>query len=106
VEDNLTEIFAAFSNLGIHVHMMENSALNFSACLACSEDKMIELMKSLSKFTVRYNTGVSVLTVRHPNKMVVNQLLHHKEVLLEQQNRTTSRYVVRGNWILPEQVKV
>jgi aspartate kinase len=106
VEDNLTEIFAAFSNLGIHVHMMENSALNFSACLACSEDKMIELMKSLSKFTVRYNTGVSVLTVRHPNKMVVNQLLQHKEVLLEQQNRTTSRYVVRGNWILPEQVKV
>jgi aspartate kinase len=106
VEDNLTEIFSAFSQLGIHVHMMENSALNFSACVACSEEKIKALIEHLPNFNVRYNTNLAILTVRHPNKMVVDQLLQHKEILLEQRNRGTARYVVRGNWILPEQVKV
>jgi aspartate kinase len=106
VEDNLTEIFSAFSHLGIHVHMMENSALNFSACVACSEEKIKALIDQLPKFNIRYNTNLAILTIRHPNKMVVDQLLQHKEILMEQRNRSTSRYVVRGKWILPEPVKV
>jgi hypothetical protein len=49
---------------------------------------------------------LAILTIRHPNKMVVDQLLQHKEILMEQRNRSTARYVVRGKWILPEPVKV
>jgi len=37
--------------------------------------------------------------------MVMQQLLQYKEVLLEQRNRTTVRFVIRGTWNLPEPIK-
>jgi aspartokinase len=105
VEDNLTFIFNTFANLGIHVHMMENSALNFSVCIPSDSDKLTALVEQLSDFHVRYNDKVSILTIRHPKPMVMQQLLQYKEVLLEQRNRTTVRFVIRGNWNLPEPIK-
>ena len=105
VEDNLTFIFNTFASLGIHVHMMENSALNFSVCIPSDSDKLIALVEQLSDFHVRYNDNVSILTIRHPKPMVMQQLLQYKEVLLEQRNRTTVRFVIRGNWNLPEPIK-
>ena len=105
VEDNLTFIFNTFANLGIHVHMMENSALNFSVCIPSDSDKLIALVEQLSDLHVRYNDKVSILTIRHPKPMVMQQLLQYKEVLLEQRNRTTVRFVIRGNWNLPEPIK-
>ena len=105
VEDNLTFIFNTFANLGIHVHMMENSALNFSVCIPSDSDKLTALVEQLGDFHVRYNDKVSILTIRHPKPMVMQQLLQYKEVLLEQRNRTTVRFVIRGNWNLPEPIK-
>ncbi|MFY8077311.1 MAG: aspartate kinase [Flavobacteriales bacterium] len=105
VEDNLTFIFNTFANLGIHVHMMENSALNFSVCIPSDKNKLKALIEQLSDFNVRYNDSVSILTIRHPKPMVMQQLLQYKEVLLEQRNRTTVRFVIRGTWNLPEPIK-
>jgi aspartate kinase len=105
VEDNLTYIFKTFADLGIHVHMMENSALNFSVCIPSEPTKLKELIEQLSDFHVRYNDNVSILTIRHPKPMVMQQLLQYKEVLLEQRNRTTVRFVIRGTWNLPEPIK-
>jgi aspartate kinase len=105
VEDNLTFIFNTFASLGIHVHMMENSALNFSVCIPSDKNKLKALIEQLSDFNVRYNDNVSILTIRHPKPMVMQQLLQYKEVLLEQRNRTTVRFVIRGNWNLPEPIK-
>ena len=105
VEDNLTFIFNTFASLGIHVHMMENSALNFSVCIPSDSDKLNALIEQLTDFHVRYNDNVSILTIRHPKPMVMQQLLQYKEVLLEQRNRTTVRFVIRGTWNLPEPIK-
>jgi len=105
VEDYLTFIFKTFANLGIHVHMMENSALNFSVCIPSEPTKLNALIEQLSDFHVRYNDSVSILTIRHPKPMVMQQLLQYKEVLLEQRNRTTVRFVIRGTWNLPEPIK-
>ena len=105
VEDNLTFIFNTVASLGIHVHMMENSALNFSVCIQSDPNKLKALIEQLSDFHVRYNDNVSILTIRHPKPMVMQQLLQYKEVLLEQRNRTTVRFVIRGNWNLPEPIK-
>lgn len=105
VEDNLTFIFNTFANLGIHVHMMENSALNFSVCIPSDQNKLKSLIEQLGDFNVRYNDHVSILTIRHPKPMVMQQLLQYKEVLLEQRNRTTVRFVIRGKWNLPEPIK-
>jgi aspartate kinase len=105
VEDNLTFIFKTFADLGIHVHMMENSALNFSVCIPSEPTKLKALIEQLSDFHVRYNDNVSILTIRHPKPMVMQQLLQYKEVLLEQRNRTTVRFVIRGDWNLPEPIK-
>lgn len=105
VEDNLTFIFNTFASLGIHVHMMENSALNFSVCIPSETTKLKTLIEQLGDFNVRFNDNVSILTIRHPKPMVMQQLLQYKEVLLEQRNRTNVRFVIRGTWNLPEPIK-
>jgi aspartate kinase len=96
VEDNLREIFDLLSQIGVRIHMMENSALNFSICTDKDEhklDKLISLLKA--KYNVRYNENLLLLTARHYTDDNVKMLTTGKEILLEQRNRQTVRFIVR-----------
>lgn len=96
VEDNLREIFDLLSQTGIRIHLMENSALSFSICIDKDENKQEKLFEKLkSKYTIRYNEGLQLLTARHYTEENIRMLTRDKEILLEQRNRQTIRFVVR-----------
>ncbi len=96
VEDNLKEIFEMLSEIGIRIHMMENSALNFSICTDKDEYKQEKLISMLkNKYNIRYNENMQLLTARHYNDDNIKMLTKDKEILLEQRNRQTVRFVVR-----------
>ena len=65
-EEHISDIFSIFSKTGLKVHLMQNSALNFSVCgiIAPSElpDLILEIQK---KYTLKYNEKVNLLTIRH-----------------------------------------
>jgi aspartate kinase len=97
IEENLSHIFSEISKYGIKVHLMQNSAINFSICVDTNPVKLPLLINSLKEhFKVRYNEAVELLTIRHYTKRIEKKLLKNKEVLLEQKTRFTARFVIRN----------
>lgn len=96
VEDNLKQIFSILSDHGIRIHMMENSALSFSICIDKDEYKQKMLFDDLQKdYEIRYNEGVTLITVRHYEENSLLSLVKGKEIILEQRSRHTVRMIVR-----------
>ena len=66
MEDHISVIFNVFSKHGVKVHLMQNSALNFSVCADVKPTMCDGLIAELSdSFLVRYNEDVDLFTVRH-----------------------------------------
>ena len=98
-EHNLQIIFAACDSLHIHANMLQTSALMFSFCFDADERKLKSLIKSLSgRFSVKYNNGLSLFTVRHYSDVrteTEKKYLQGKEILIKQGSRSTLQYVVK-----------
>ncbi len=96
-EENLFLIFKIFNKHKIHINLMQNSAISFSVCFNSDVKNQEVLMEALSKlFYVKYNTGLTLLTLRHYNKAFLAKHTSNKKVLLEQKNRTTAQFL--GNF--------
>ena len=95
-EKHISEIFAIFSKFGFKVHLMQNSALNFSVC-GSSSSSLRDLIHLLQKkYTVKYNKKVDLLTLRHFKELCLPDFLKNKEVILQQRSRNTVRYVLKN----------
>ena len=96
MEDHISVIFNVFSKHGVKVHLMQNSALNFSVCADVKPTMCSLLIEELSEnFLVRYNEDVDLFTVRHYQTLDLPEKLRHKIVLIQQRSRSTLRYVLR-----------
>lgn len=95
-EENLTRIFDAFSRYKIHINMMQNSAVSFSVCFDEETAKLEALVKELrDEFSLKYNTGLQLITIRYYNDELVAELTAGKKIFLEQRSRTTVQMLVR-----------
>ena len=95
-EENLTRIFDAFSRHKIHINMMQNSAVSFSVCFDEEQEKFQSLVNDLKKeFTLKYNLGLQLITIRYYNGELINELTAGKKIFLEQRTRTTVQMMVR-----------
>jgi aspartate kinase len=91
-EQNLSDIFAAFAHAGIRIHMMQISAISFTACVSHDERKINTLFERLNNhFSIKYNTDLQLLTIRHWTPEILQKRTAGKTVLLEQRNRTTAQ---------------
>ena len=99
-EHNLQIIFAACDSLRIHANMLQTSALMFSFCFDADERKLKALIKSLSgRFSVKYNNGLSLFTVRHYSELQTEtekKYLQGKQILIKQGSRSTLQYVLKN----------
>jgi aspartate kinase len=95
-EKVLSSILDIFAGERIKLNLMQNSAITFSVCFDYHEAKFSRAVQSLSSdFSVRYNMGLELLTVRHYSEELINILLRDKETLLEQRSRTTAQFVIK-----------
>jgi aspartate kinase len=95
-EDKLSSIFSSFHNHGIHIHVMQLSAINFSVCVDMDERKVPNLIKDLQKdFKVLFNENLELCTIRYFDQATIERVVKDKEVLLEQRSRYTVQLVVR-----------
>ena len=93
-ENNLSRIFDVFSTYGIKINLMQNSAINFSACFDLT-NKLDALIDDLSKdFKTLHNKGLELITIRHQNKDIVAKLTDNRPVLLTQETRHTIRILI------------
>lgn len=95
-EENLTQIFDAFSRHKIHVNLMQHSAVSFSVCFAEDQDKLKGLLDELkNEFSIKYNTGLTLVTIRHYTPELINKYSAGKKIYLEQRSRSTIQLLVR-----------
>ena len=96
MEENMSEIFALFSEHKIKVNLIQNSAISFSVCIEDKYGSFDALKTSLSKkFKVSYNENVSLYTVRHFDDEAKNIVENNKTILLKQISRGTLQVVTK-----------
>jgi aspartate kinase len=96
VERHLADIFNRYDELNMKINIMQNSAVNFSALFDAQVFDEARVLDAFSRdYEVRYNTNLELLTIRHYNEEIINELTYQKEILLEQRTRETVRFVMR-----------
>ena len=95
-ENNLGKIFNLLSKHRVKVNLMESSAISFSVCVNNDKYKIPGVMKALRKeFKLRYNDGLSLITIRHYTDKAIEKMISEKTVLIKQSSRHTVRFVVK-----------
>lgn len=94
-EGCLETIFGLLAKRHIHTSLMQTSALSLSLCIDY-HNGLIDTLKGLfsDRFFVRYNHGLTLLTVRHYTEDKLPEILAGKKILLEQRSRTTLQFVL------------
>ena len=96
-ENNLHQIFKLFSKHKIHINLMQNSAISFSVCFNSDNEKLKSLLNELSdNYYLKYNLGLTLITIRHYTDEMVSRHIFGKNILLEQKNRTTTRILYKN----------
>ena len=98
VEENLRDLFAAFSKFGIKINMMQNSAISFSICADNKKDKITQLVQELkNEYRVLFNEDLDLITIRNYNQQTIEKISNGKDVILEQRSRSTIQLVTKKN---------
>jgi aspartate kinase len=95
-EEQLGVIFRSITECGIHVNVMQNSAISFSFCCDFRESKIFKLINLLSKhFEVYYNAGLTLITIKNYDAKSYNEYRSKKGVILEQSSRSTLQLLTK-----------
>lgn len=96
-EHHLSEIFKKFAEVRIKVNMMQNSAISFSACITNQNDKVERLLTSLNdQFKVSFDDDLELLTIRHYNDSILNELKRNRIIILEERLANTVQMVTKS----------
>lgn len=91
-EDHLQTVFGALAEAGIHVRMMQNSAVRFEIAFDTDISKQKKFESELgSGFWSTSRKNLELLTVRHGTESLIEKLSAGREVLMEQLNPSTTR---------------
>lgn len=95
-EVHLSEIFKLFAQNNIKANVMQTSALSFSICFDLNQERFEKLLAGFSQdFKVRYNSELTLITVRHYKLYDLKGLVENRSVLLEQVSRNTAQMVIK-----------
>lgn len=97
VEKNLMEIFKTFSEAGIKINIMQNTAISFSVSVDDDPYKIPALIALLQKdFKVTYNSGLELITIRNYDQQTIDRVTKNTETLLELKSRKTVQLLVKN----------
>jgi len=95
-ESHIHVIYQQLDELKLQVNLLQTTAMGVSIVL---DDQLFKLEKLIlafkSRFTIRYNDGLELLTVLNPQLADLNSFNKDREVLLEQSSRHASQIVRR-----------
>jgi aspartate kinase len=95
-EENLSRIFEVVFRLGIKVHMMQLSAINFSFCTDLDREKIDEFIDAVqNEYKILFNEDVELCTIRYYDQSTLDRVCINKSILLEQKSRYTAQLVLK-----------
>lgn len=93
---DLITIIKTFGEHKTHLNLMQHSAVSFSACFDERANKLEPLVKALSEqFSVTYETGYTLITIRHYNNELITELTDGKKVYFEQKDQSTIQLLTK-----------
>ena len=95
-EDHLSDIFGKFAKTHVKINIMQTSALSFSVCFDYKEEYFNKLLASLKEdYKAKYNSDLTLITVRHSVDNFIKNLTAGKTILIKQVSRNTAQVVVK-----------
>ncbi len=95
-ETHLSEIFARLADLRIKVNSMRNTAVSFLLCVRNEPEKLARLSDSLNtSFIITLAEGLELITVRHANQTILEQLQRGQEIVFEEKFGDTDQFILR-----------
>ncbi len=80
----------------VKVTLMQQSAIDLNLVLDAPEADLGDILHKLSVFySIRYNTGLTLITIRHYTEEVLDWMVKEKDIYLEQHSRLTARMLVK-----------
>lgn len=80
----------------IKVTLMQQSAIDLNIVADASGDDLEEVFGELSEhYKIRYNTGLTLVTIRHYTEEVLDWMVKEKDIYLEQHSRLTARMLIK-----------
>ncbi len=80
----------------VKVTLMQQSAIDLNLVLDAHEADLQEIFDELKDFyTIRYNTDLTLITIRHYTEEVLDWMVKEKDIYLEQHSRLTARMLVK-----------
>lgn len=96
MEDSLSHIFRIFSEFGVSINLMQNSAISFSVCVNFDSQKTMQLIEELRKdYKILYNDNLELVTIRHYDQKTIERVTLGKDILVEQKSRHTARFIMK-----------
>ncbi|MCJ8209496.1 aspartate kinase [Mucilaginibacter sp. RS28] len=94
-EQHLSAVFNCFAANHVKINTMQVSALSFSVCFDDKPGKFDNILQQLKQdFNVKYNTGLTLITVRHYHAEDLKHLTENRKILLEQLSRNTAQFIL------------
>jgi aspartate kinase len=98
-EESLAWSFEILHDLGMKINLIQLSALNLSVSIDIPEHGVLELIDKLSEqFEVRYNDGLSLITIRHYTPEAIEKEIGHRIVYVQQRTRSIARFLVKSDF--------
>jgi len=95
-EDQIGVIMKAFGTHHIKINMIQNGAIRFAALVDNKADYIQLVEKELNDhFDIKAYDGLELLTIRHYNTEIIEEMTAGKEVLLEQKTAVNYQVVFR-----------
>ena len=95
-EGHIHQVYANLKLLKLKVNMLQISAISISIVIdkqLFKLEKLIEILKE--QFEIRYNESLQLLTVKNHNPEIIEELMKHREVFMEQVTRSTFQMVTK-----------
>jgi aspartate kinase len=100
-EHHMSVLFNHIANLRMQVNMMQNTAISFVICVNDSDNKADQFAESVQKeFKVMIDRGLELITVRHSQPNVLENLRKGKILLMEERTKDTVQMVVKNVQVL------
>lgn len=79
----------------IHANMIQTSALMLPFCFDSDKTKLKQLLACLKDdFSIKYNEGLQLFTIRHYQDGLENSLIKGKNIFVKQSSMSTIQFVL------------
>ncbi len=95
-EDNLSQLFDVLSRAGVHINLMQNSAISFDFVIDNKQNVIKDLFQILEKeYVISVEEGFELVTIRHYDQKTIDRVIVDKQIIVMQKSEQTARILMR-----------